>query len=65
MDDTKCPNCGGPAQLLPKFGDREDWECARCYPFSISGTDKVAFRSGSRGALVKDEANRVWLKPTV
>jgi ribosomal protein S27AE len=63
MDDETCPHCSGHATLLPKHGDREDWECPRCGAFSLSGTDKAMLRPRGRGHLVQGEDGRVWLKP--
>ncbi|WP_428532940.1 hypothetical protein [Rhodopila sp.] len=62
-----CPHCSiAGAQLLPKLGDRDDYDCPSCGKFNISGTQKVLFEEGihdiTRGQIV-DEAGRRWLRP--
>jgi uncharacterized Zn finger protein len=63
MADLTCPNCGdGGVKLLPKVGDRDDYECRHCGPFSVSGTDRQDIEDGCRAELVHS-AGRTWLKP--
>jgi hypothetical protein len=51
-DDPMCPNgCGGSARLLPKVGDREDYDCPRCLAFSVAGSQKKALDACRRAAL--------------
>ena len=60
MDDLTCPSCGDSrVKLLPKVGDRDDYDCPRCHAFSVSGSDRKAFVEGARGELVKDETGKV------
>ncbi len=38
MEAVECIICKNPAMLLPKRGDREDFNCDQCRRFGISGT---------------------------
>jgi hypothetical protein len=63
MSDLTCPSCGASrVKLLPKVGDRDDYECPRCGVFSISGTDRQGIQDGCRVELVRGN-DRIWLKP--
>jgi hypothetical protein len=63
MEDQTCPNCAGPARLLPKVGDRKDYECPRCGPVSVAGSHEPAINRGDRAILVHGTDGRTWLKP--
>jgi hypothetical protein len=49
--------------MLPKVGDRDDYECPRCLAFSVAGTWKQAIKDGRRATLVQGIDGRMWLRP--